>query len=105
VLLLDTCTILWLADDQSRLSPAATRLLAVHRDALFFSSMSAWEIAWKHGRGKLSLPLQPREWLRVAVVTHGLQEVPVDLDVALCSALLPEHHKDPCDRILVGHLP
>jgi PIN domain nuclease of toxin-antitoxin system len=102
MLLLDTCTILWLAADQSKLPASALRSLVGHRDALYFSAISAWEIAWKHRRGKLSLPLDPRVWLALAVANHGLQEVTIDRNVALTAALLPEHHKDPCDRFLIA---
>jgi PIN domain nuclease of toxin-antitoxin system len=102
MLLLGTCTLLWLASDQSKLSTTADRLLADHKDALHISAISAWEIAWKQRKGKLWLPLEPGEWIDLAVSNHGLKELLVSRSVAVASALLPEHHKDPCDRILIA---
>ncbi|MFN3648172.1 MAG: type II toxin-antitoxin system VapC family toxin [Armatimonadota bacterium] len=102
MLLLDTCTMLWLADDQSRLSTAAREWLARQKDALYFSPISAWEITWKHRSGKLSLPIAPAEWLTRAIQIHGLIEAPITREIVVASALLPDHHRDPCDRILVA---
>lgn len=101
-LLLDTCTLLWLAGDQSKLSTKAVQLIAGQPQALYFSALSAWEIAWKHQKGKLTLPLPANEWLNLAIDTHGLREIPVSRQVAITAALLPEHHRDPCDRIIVA---
>lgn len=88
--------------DQSKLSATAKQLLAIQPGALHFSAISAWEIAWKQQKGKLLLPLPADEWLSLAVTTHGLREISLDRRVAIAAALLPEHHRDPCDRIIIA---
>jgi PIN domain nuclease of toxin-antitoxin system len=95
MVLLDTCVLLWLASDQRQLSEGARELLRRHRTELFLSAVSPWEIAWKHRMGKLTVPVQPTEWIELALETHGVICVTLDLETALAAAALPPHHRDP----------
>jgi PIN domain nuclease of toxin-antitoxin system len=106
MILLDTCTLLWLAVNQRRLSATAKRELESNAGALFVSAISAFEIGTKLRRGALSLSTRdgmgPHEWYAEALEFHGIRELPVTGRIALESTLLPPHHRDPCDRILVA---
>jgi PIN domain nuclease of toxin-antitoxin system len=102
VILLDTCVLLWLAADPSRLSKLALDQLSEHRGRLFVSAISAFEIGIKHRKGKLELPMPPDDWYEEALEFHGLAEIPVSGRIASRSTLLPSLHSDPCDRILVA---
>ncbi len=102
MLLLDTCTLLWLVGDQGRLSQRARHLLAEHRGLLFVSAISAFEIGIKHRRGGLTLPMAPDEWFEAALGFHGLGEIPVGSRIAARSTQLPPLHADPADRIIVA---
>jgi|SRR6185295_863851 len=106
MILLDTCALLWLAVDQSKLSSIAKRALEANAGTLFVSAISAFEIGTKLRRGALALParsaLGPREWYDEALAFHGLRELAVTGSIALDSTLLPAHHRDPCDRIIVA---
>lgn len=102
MVLLDTCTLLWLAADQSRLSSRARDLIADHADALFLSSISAFEIASKHRKGALVLPLAPVVWFKRALQHHGINEIPVSGELCTRSVDLPQLHNDPCDRIIIA---
>jgi PIN domain nuclease of toxin-antitoxin system len=57
-------------------------------------------------RGALSLSIRggvgPHEWYAEALEFHGIRELPVTGRIALESTLLPTHHRDPCDRIIVA---
>jgi len=60
------------------------------------------EIGVKSSLGKLSLPFQPsilvpRETRRHRILSWPLQEA-----AALVASGLPQHHKDPFDRLLIG---
>lgn len=101
-LLLDTCTFLWLAADDARLTPEARSAFRNPGNDVFLSSLSAWEIATKHRLGRLPLPEPParyvgsrRTWLRI-------EPLPFDERCAAHDALLPSHHRDPFDRGLVS---
>lgn len=55
--LLDTCALLWLADDPRRLSAAVRDLLDRGEFTMHVSAISALELGIKAARGKLQLPL------------------------------------------------
>lgn len=101
-LLLDTCTFLWLASDAPELSGTARSHCRDPGNEVFFSALSAWEIAVKYRLGRLPLPEPPqryvvsrREWL-------DLEPLAFDESCAAHDALLPPHHRDPFDRGLVS---
>jgi PIN domain nuclease of toxin-antitoxin system len=101
-LLLDTCTILWLAGQPELLSPRAQDLLIQPDVSVFVSSISAWEIAVKVRKGKLLLPAEPRVWWRRMLERYRPQEVAVTAEIAFGAVeeILP--HGDPADRIVVA---
>lgn len=102
MLLLDTCTLLWLAADRKSLSREAKRLLRLQPDRLFVCAISAFEIGVKSRKRALLLPLPAEEWYLRALSFHGLRELPVDGRVAARSTSLPPLHGDPCDRMIVA---
>lgn len=102
MILLDTCTLLWLAFDPARLSPAAREAIAAAGEDAFVSAFSAWEIAWKHRNGGLQLKLDPARWFPLALENHSLRELPLTAAIALRMAALPQIHRDPADRFLIA---
>lgn len=102
MVLLDTCTLLWLAADPSKLSDTAKEVLSKEDEPLFVSAITAFEIGLKHRKGRLSLPMEPDVWYEQALAFHGLGEIQVSGKIAARSTMLPELHADPCDRIIVA---
>jgi PIN domain nuclease of toxin-antitoxin system len=106
MILLDTCTLLWLAVDQAQLSAAARQALEANAEGIFISAITGFEIGTKLRRGALELKtrrgLSVREWYAEALEFHGIRELSVTGAIALESTLLPLHHRDPCDRIIVA---
>jgi PIN domain nuclease of toxin-antitoxin system len=102
VVLLDTCTLLWLASDQGHLSENAKRAIMRNADALFVSAITALEIALKCRRGKLKLPLPVQKWFAEVNDFHGIRELPVTGEIAIVSVALPNHHNDPFDRVIIA---
>jgi PIN domain nuclease of toxin-antitoxin system len=102
LLLLDTCALLWLASDQSKLSARARTAIEENKDSLFVSAISAFEIALKVRNSRLELPSQPAEWFNEVLDFHGLHELPVTGAIAALSAGLPLLHNDPCDHIIIA---
>lgn len=101
-LLLDTHCWLWLVAEPERIRRDVIDLLVAEDNEVHVSAASAWEIAIKHGLGKLSLPLPPAEYLPVRMAALGHRSMPIDQRHTLHVAALPPHHKDPFDRILVA---
>jgi PIN domain nuclease of toxin-antitoxin system len=102
MLLLDTCALLWLVGDKRKLTAKVQRLFQLPETRLYVSAISAFEISVKARRGALVLPLPPDTWYTEALAFHGLEEIPVTGAIAARSAMLPPHHMDPCDRIIVA---
>ncbi len=102
MLLLDTCTLLWLAADQSKLSKHALAALSEAQTAPFVSAISAFEIGIKNRKGALTLPIAPEAWFERALEAHALIEIPVSGRIAVRSTALPPLHGDPCDRIIIA---
>lgn len=100
--LLDTCTFLWLALPQGKLSAEATRLINAPATSLFLSDVSIWEICMKHSAGKFSLPGIPRDWLPSRMAFFGVAELALESPAIYRSGELPRHHADPFDRLLAA---
>jgi PIN domain nuclease of toxin-antitoxin system len=101
-LLLDTCTFLWLALPQGKLSAEATRLINAPAATLFMSDASVWEICLKHSNGKLSLPGAPRQWLPSRMAFFQMQSLAISTDAIIRSGELPRVHPDPFDRLIAA---
>ena len=99
--LLDTNTFLWWNMGDPQLSPTAENFIADGRNELYFSAASAWEIAIKASRGKLTLPEPPSKYVAARLSLHRIQALPIQLSHALRVYELPELHRDPFDRLLV----
>ena len=100
-MILDTCALLWLAHGRDKLSRAALDEIR-ESPFIYVSVISGFEIAYKVGKGNLSLPRTPREWFDGIVEQHGLTVLPLDLNVCITAAQLPPIHHDPCDRFIIA---
>ena len=67
MILLDTCTLLWLASDPPRLSPKAGEPIRSSGEFVEVSAITAWEIAWKQAKGRLELGMTARTWFQLAL--------------------------------------
>jgi PIN domain nuclease of toxin-antitoxin system len=101
-LLLDTCAVLWLADEPQQLGAKARSFIQTHADELYVSAISAFEIGVKYRKGKLVLGMSPEAWWERVVRDKNLQVLPITDTVALASTALPGLHADPCDRIIIA---
>lgn len=62
------------------------------------SAASIWEVAIKHQLGKL--PVAPQA-LMAAAQEAGFEWLAISAGHAAATALLPPHHRDPIDRLLM----
>jgi PIN domain nuclease of toxin-antitoxin system len=100
--LLDTRVWLWLQANPSEIRSEALEALLDTRNELFLSAVSCWEIAAKYAAGKLSLPAPPDEYVPARLTQSGTATLALLPEHALLAARLPEHHRDPIDRLLVA---
>jgi PIN domain nuclease of toxin-antitoxin system len=100
-LLLDTCTFLWILADAPELSFEALDLFTEPENEVYLSSVSTWEIAVKHGLGRLPLPQPLMEFIPSMRASHGIEPLSLDEESTLYVSRLPPYHKDPFDRMLI----
>jgi PIN domain nuclease of toxin-antitoxin system len=107
--LLDTHALLWWFLDDPSLSARGRRAIAAAENEIFVSPASPWELATKNKHGRLDvqdlLDRLPQE-----IEEEGFLVLPISIEHALRAGALPEHHRDPFDRMLIAqaqaeHLP
>lgn len=101
-LLLDTHIWLWMQVAPGRLNENAIDLISDTANELYLSAASSWEIAIKYALGRLPLPTPPAEYVASRMLRSGTSGMPVEHRHALHVASLPEHHRDPFDRLLIA---
>lgn len=109
-LLLDTHVLLWMGEDSEQLSAGAKSLLSADTSELVLSVACAWEVAIKHGAGKLTLPGTFRQFVEGAITRGRMSVLPITMVHLERVDALSHHHRDPFDRLLVAqalveHLP
>ena len=100
-LLLDTCVLLWLARGDVSI-PEGIRAALTGDAKVWVSAATAWEIAIKHARGRLPLPVPLDRFVREVRDQYRIWTLPIDEDSAVHVAKLPPLHADPFDRMLVS---
>jgi PIN domain nuclease of toxin-antitoxin system len=90
---------LWALFDPERLRPTVRDVLSDLRNELWVSAASAWELAIKRALGRIDLPPEFDDAIRVL----GIKPLAVTQEHAFAAGSLPlHHHKDPFDRMLVA---
>jgi PIN domain nuclease of toxin-antitoxin system len=71
-------------------------------DAVCISSISCWEATMLEKKQRIVLPLPIKDWLEEATQGSNVDVLPITCDISQLSGTLPEHHKDPADRIIIA---
>jgi len=102
VILLDTHVwVRWVDPQVNPLPPGIIDRIET-TDRLAVSAVTCWEVAWLARRGRLQLKLSLPDWLDEALQGSGVMCIPVNRQIAVCAASLPEHHRDPADRWIIA---
>jgi len=100
-LLLDTHVLIWWFNEPAKLSARAASILRSPGNTILISAAVAWELAIKVNLGKIdALPLVSE--LASQTAEEGFTELPISMAQAVRAGLLPRHHRDPFDRVLVA---
>lgn len=100
-LLLDTSIFLWAATDSPRLLPRHREAIGNPANKVHLSVVSIWEAIVKYRLGKLPLPEAPQRLMPRARGRLGITNLNLDEGSVLELPNLPDHHKDPFDRMLI----
>ena len=99
--LLDTHTLLWAIQDSKQLSGFARKHISDLSTPCYYSIVSLWEITIKHSLGAIDLKMHLNSCFDIIVQT-GFIELPVTRQHLKELSELPNHHKDPFDRLLIS---
>jgi PIN domain nuclease of toxin-antitoxin system len=71
-------------------------------DEIAVSAITCFEMAWlvRHGRIDLDMPFE--HWFSEVENNTDIQILPVTAQIGIQAVALPEHHKDPQDRIIIA---
>ncbi len=97
-LLLDTHAAIWWLSDDDRLGALAAQHLRDDSNHVLLSAAVIWEVALKRAIGKLDTPGD----LAGPLLAAGVLALPIELDHAAAAGELPDHHRDPFDRMLIA---
>ena len=99
--LLDTHTYFWARISPNALPKRIIDLLSDRLSNLFISVVTPLELAIKTGKGQLNAKALLTDFERREVAA-GFTIAAVTVEQAIHSGLLPSHHRDPWDRLLIA---
>jgi len=98
-ILLDTHIFVWWLANDRKFPKAADALIRDPDNEIHVSAASIWEIAIKEGSGQIQVD---PSLLVASIADSGFRELPVTVRHAIETGKLPQHHRDPFDRLLVA---
>lgn len=102
ILLLDTHTFIWFAEQNPQLSASARSAIALPETDVFLSVASIWEMAIKVSIGSLELKRPLATYVERAVQFDGIELLAIDVADAVAVAGLVYFHRDPFDRLIIA---
>jgi PIN domain nuclease of toxin-antitoxin system len=100
-ILIDTHILIWFLEGNNLLSAQHQKLLANSQNEVFVSIASLWEMAIKISLRKLTLSNSLADIIKQLSV-ENIQILPVLPKHTLEVLVLPFHHRDPFDRIILA---
>jgi PIN domain nuclease of toxin-antitoxin system len=104
-LLLDTCAVIWIAEDQPISDTAALALDNAHAadQFVYVSPITAWEVGLLVARGRLTTIIKPQLWFERVLDVPNMRLADMTPDLLISSSFLPgEPPRDPVDRIIAA---
>ncbi|AHF84880.1 twitching motility protein PilT [Rhizobium leguminosarum bv. trifolii WSM1689] len=104
-LLLDTCAVIWMSQDNPVSEKAAVALSQSYKESrpVYVSAVTAWEMGMLVARGRIRETKTPKRWYDDFREQAEVAEQAVTADIFIASCFLPQlTHKDPIDRILIA---
>lgn len=104
-LLLDTCAMIWLSQDEPFADSAKAVIERARRAKVpvCVSPMSAWEAGMLVAKDRLPAVTDATRWFEEFLRVAEVAVWPLTTDILISSSFLPElRHGDPVDRILIA---
>jgi PIN domain nuclease of toxin-antitoxin system len=102
MLVLDTHIWMWWINQTSQRLPMEIVKLIEQTELVAISAISCFEVTWLYDHGRIHLEIPVQEWITQATEDAQIISLPVSCAISSLAAALPEHHKDPQDRIIIA---
>lgn len=102
MIVLDTHIWLWWVNEDDRHLASTWKARIESADEVGVSAISCFEIAWLERHGRIELPCVRSEWFEKALGGSGISLLSVTPEIAGAAVDLPEHHRDPQDRMIIA---
>jgi PIN domain nuclease of toxin-antitoxin system len=100
--LLDTHILWWIVTGDARLSAKAKKIFTDVQCKLFFSIVGFWELAVKSSLKKANLHKHWYTLIQDHLRDNSISVLPITPEHCHQVSLLPFHHRDPFDRLLIA---
>ena len=100
-LLIDTRILIWFFEGNKSLSKLRRQIISNSNNNVFVSIASLWEMAIKISVGKLTLA-EPLADVIKQIAVENIEILPIAPEHTLQVSILPFHHRDPFDRIIIA---
>ena len=101
-ILLDTHAFIWLDTQPEKLSKTAMEVCQDIDNQLYLSIASVWEMQIKAQLGKLELKIPLADMVKVQKQENDLNILTITLEHIYQLQMLPFHHNDPFDRLIIA---
>lgn len=91
----------WVNNDNQNLKPEWMSRIQSSEE-VGVSAISCFEVAWLERHNRIALPCPRQEWLEKTLAGSSISLLPISPIVASIAVDLPEHHRDPQDRIIIA---
>jgi len=102
MIILDTHIWHWWVNQIPEKLPDDTIQLIEEADEVGVSAISCFEMAWLMKHGRIDSKISYDEWFELTGNENLITFLPVTPSIASKAVALPEHHKDPHDRIIIA---
>ncbi len=99
--LIDTQVLIWSLGQTDKLSSDAKSILKNQENTILVSLVSFWEIAVKISIDKLMLPFSLANLIE-ETLGNNIGILGIEFDHILEVSVLPFHHRDPFDRLIIS---
>ncbi len=99
--LIDTHILIWFGETNVRLPIRIREIIEDTSNAIYVSHASIWEMTIKMSLGKLKVNYTLGEW-ESFLLTNKFSLLPTSFKHYQCLQLLPLHHSDPFDRLIIA---
>jgi PIN domain nuclease of toxin-antitoxin system len=102
MIVLDTHVWIWWLALDDKLLKQRWRDAIANADAVGVSAISCFEMAWLVQHDRVKIPVALDVWFETALDGSGIRLLPITPRVAQLAVELPEHHRDPQDRLIIA---